>query len=106
MRFIKHSPIALAVSVALAATTQISTAYSQEEEAMLDTTVDGDIPERAINAVLPIVALITGCIGGLYVTGEGDTMRAWLFSRAGSIYSGSNEIQRNIIAKRVLGLPD
>ena len=36
MRFIKHSPIALAVSVALAATTQISTAYSQEEEAMLE----------------------------------------------------------------------
>ena len=36
MRFIKHSPIAFAVSVALAATTQISTTYSQEEEAMLE----------------------------------------------------------------------
>ncbi|MCY4143304.1 MAG: acyl-CoA dehydrogenase family protein [Gammaproteobacteria bacterium] len=35
----------------------------------------------------------------------GDT-RAWLAGRASSIYSGSNEIQRNIVAKRVLGLPD
>ena len=34
------------------------------------------------------------------------TVRNWLYYRAGSIYSGSNEIQRNIIAKRVLGLPD
>ena len=35
----------------------------------------------------------------------GDT-RTFLANRAASIYSGSNEIQRNIIAKRVLGLPD
>ncbi len=32
--------------------------------------------------------------------------RRWLLSRAASIYSGSSEIQLNIIAKRVLGLPD
>ena len=32
--------------------------------------------------------------------------RAFLAGRAASIYSGSNEIQRNIVAKRVLGLPD
>jgi alkylation response protein AidB-like acyl-CoA dehydrogenase len=37
---------------------------------------------------------------------ELESTRSWLFYRAGSIYSGSNEIQRNIIAKRVLGLPD
>ena len=37
---------------------------------------------------------------------ELETVKDWFFSRAGSIYSGSNEIQRNIIAKRVLGLPD
>ena len=28
-----------------------------------------------------------------------------LWSRAGTIYSGSSEIQRNIIAKRVLAMP-
>ncbi len=32
--------------------------------------------------------------------------RNWLSSKAGSIAGGSNEIQLNIIAKRVLGLPD
>ena len=41
-----------------------------------------------------------------FADSELEIVRQFFFSRAASIYSGSNEIQRNIIAKRVLGLPD
>jgi hypothetical protein len=34
-----------------------------------------------------------------------DVQRLFLFTRADTIYGGSNEIQRNVIAERLLGLP-
>jgi len=37
--------------------------------------------------------------------GEHEWLDDYIFSLAGPIYAGSNEIQRNIIAERMLGLP-
>jgi alkylation response protein AidB-like acyl-CoA dehydrogenase len=59
-------------------------------------------------------SLLVGILGpqGLGWEGEGfdasevDATRAWLRARGNSIEGGTSEIQLNIIAKRVLGLPD
>jgi alkylation response protein AidB-like acyl-CoA dehydrogenase len=37
--------------------------------------------------------------------GVGDWLDGYLFALAGPIYAGTNEIQRNVIAERLLGLP-
>jgi alkylation response protein AidB-like acyl-CoA dehydrogenase len=49
---------------------------------------------------------VQGMAGLVLDGGEFDEwQRLYLFSRSDTIYGGSNEIQRNIIAERVLGLP-
>jgi alkylation response protein AidB-like acyl-CoA dehydrogenase len=47
-----------------------------------------------------------GWEGEGFDSGELEATRNWLNSRAVTIYGGTNEVQMNIIGKRVLGLPD
>jgi alkylation response protein AidB-like acyl-CoA dehydrogenase len=47
-----------------------------------------------------------GWEGDGFSNDEVGATRSWLSSRAVTIYGGTNEVQCNIIAKRVLGLPD
>ncbi|HEY6597829.1 MAG TPA: acyl-CoA dehydrogenase family protein [Pseudomonadales bacterium] len=47
-----------------------------------------------------------GWEGGEFTPHELSTTRTWLFGKALTIAGGSSEVQLNIVAKRVLGLPD
>jgi alkylation response protein AidB-like acyl-CoA dehydrogenase len=47
-----------------------------------------------------------GWEGSTFSTEELHTTRLWLFGKALTIAGGSSEVQLNIVAKRVLGLPD
>ncbi|MCS3778915.1 acyl-CoA dehydrogenase family protein [Tsukamurella ocularis] len=52
-----------------------------------------------------IAMTVRGAAGLLADPELDEWQRLYLFTRADTIYGGSNEIQRNIIAERVLGLP-
>ena len=47
-----------------------------------------------------------GWEGAGFAEAETSTTRGWLRSKANSIEGGTSEVQLNVIAKRVLGLPD
>ncbi len=62
--------------------------------------------ERAELAVEILGAQGLGWSGETYSGDEIMTTRAWLRGKSGTIAGGSQEIQYNIISKRILGLPE
>jgi len=47
-----------------------------------------------------------GWEGNNFAAEELETVREWLWGKAVSIYGGSREVQKNIISKNILGLPE
>jgi alkylation response protein AidB-like acyl-CoA dehydrogenase len=58
--------------------------------------------DSAMAVLGPAAPLWRGARGN---PGEGSWQRSWLYYQAASIFAGTNEIQRNIVGERVLGLP-
>jgi len=61
--------------------------------------------EQRLNDLAMSLAGPEGLVSGTNALAGGEWLRLYLFSRAASIYGGSQDIQRNIIAERVHGLP-
>lgn len=64
--------------------------------------LDVRLHETALALLGPRGELIEGTPGAV---DDGAWMKGYQFSLAGPIYAGTNEIQRNVVAERVLGLP-
>jgi alkylation response protein AidB-like acyl-CoA dehydrogenase len=47
-----------------------------------------------------------GWEGDEFSKAEREAVRGWLSGKATTIFGGSQEIQSNIVSKRILGLPD
>ncbi|WP_223170553.1 acyl-CoA dehydrogenase family protein [Microbacterium sp. NIBRBAC000506063] len=62
--------------------------------------LDVDLHETALRILGPLAEL-----RGPGAERDGRWAEDYLFSLSGPIYAGTNEIQRNIIAERILGLP-
>jgi alkylation response protein AidB-like acyl-CoA dehydrogenase len=56
--------------------------------------------ELAVDVLGPDAAVVPSAPYGL-----GPAQRLFLYTRADTIYGGSDEIQRNVIGERALGLP-
>ena len=64
--------------------------------------LDMRMKELAIELEGPYAALDRGAAPAI---DAGRWQYEYLWSRAASIYAGTSEVQRNVIAQRVLGLP-
>jgi acyl-CoA dehydrogenase len=64
--------------------------------------MDKRIQETAISVEGPYGALAPD---SPFAVEDGRWQYGWMWAQAETIYAGSSEIQRNIIAERVLGLP-
>jgi alkylation response protein AidB-like acyl-CoA dehydrogenase len=64
--------------------------------------LDVSLHETALEILGPRAELVDHTVGSV---DGGAWMKGYQFALAGPIYAGTNEIQRNVVAERVLGLP-
>ena len=80
---------------------------TEREQAFLDSVENPRYERESINGLSPFLnEKAPEDVLSFYSKEELETVRGWLSGKAVSIYGGSFEIQNNIIAKNILGLPE
>ena len=70
-------------------------------EKIMGSETDQRLQDLALSLVGPYGALRSGPLA----LGDGSVARQFLYARSETIMGGTSEIQRNVIAQRILGLP-
>lgn len=85
--------------------TQLQTKSRLGPEASMLKLYYSEMHQRLGELAMDILGTAMPFAGGLDSLAGGDLHRAFLWSRAETIFAGTSEIQKNVIAERVLGLP-
>ena len=64
-----------------------------------------EMSQRMHDVIMEVLGPAGILDGGAHAVARGRLLRSYLYYRAASIFAGTSEVQRNIIAGRVLGLP-
>ena len=64
-----------------------------------------EMSQRMHDVIMEVLGPAGILDGGSHAVAHGRLLRSYLYYRAASIFAGTSEVQRNIIAGRVLGLP-
>ena len=66
---------------------------------------DGSVDKLLMTQVEQTIGHAAASIGGIGYDGDDTWLKVYLYSRAQSVMGGTSQIQRNLIAQRILGLP-
>jgi alkylation response protein AidB-like acyl-CoA dehydrogenase len=66
---------------------------------------EGSVDKLLMTSVEQAVGHAALAIGGAGAAGDDTGLKVYLYSRAQSVMGGTSQIQRNLVARRILGLP-
>jgi alkylation response protein AidB-like acyl-CoA dehydrogenase len=75
------------------------------EASSLEKVLGSETDQRLRDLAMSLVGPYAGLRDGEHAPCNGDLARAYLYARGLTIMGGTSEIQRNVIAQRILGLP-